>query len=348
MSTYPPDPGALPSNQPSTGAPPPPASPPSPGVPPPPPPPAAGPFRPGGAWTVGVPEAPRPVPRALAGLATALSVLLAVMALLSLAHGGARVNRASAIGDFVEGPGTYSAVESAEDALGAIGALYLVGTLATGVVFIVWQHRHSTNARALRGPSGLGPGWAIGGWFIPCANAVLPAVEMHQSSRPSDPRAAPGRDGRGSGLVVVWAVVMAIGTVISTVGNANQPSDGDFIRDFDRAYDVVRSGDRTTAAGYVVLAVGAGLAIAMVRSLSRRQHEALTVPHTGGYPPIPPGAAPTAPGGAPAGGYGPPGGHGPPGGYRPPGGYGPPGGSAAPPPPPGAPGSGPWSPPGVT
>jgi hypothetical protein len=116
---------------------------------------------------VGVARPPRPVARSLAGLATALTVLLAVIMLVSLGHGAAQMNRASALEDYVDGPGTYRAVESAEAAVGATAALYLVGVLATGIVFIVWQHRHSTNARALRGPSGLGPGWAIGGWFIP-------------------------------------------------------------------------------------------------------------------------------------------------------------------------------------
>ena len=45
---------------------------------------------------------------------------------------------------------------------------------AIGVVFIIWQFRHAKNAQVLGARGGLGPGWAIGGWFIPLANYVLP------------------------------------------------------------------------------------------------------------------------------------------------------------------------------
>ncbi len=65
--------------------------------------------------------------------------------------------------------------------------------------FIVWQFRHAKNARALGERGGLGPGWAIGGWFVPLANFVLPGVQIHQSSRMSDSAAAGEPDAKGKG-----------------------------------------------------------------------------------------------------------------------------------------------------
>ncbi len=64
------------------------------------------------------------------------------------------------------------------------------------MVFIIWQFRHAKNAQVLGAYGGLGPGWAIGGWFVPFANYVLPAMQMHQSSRASDIEGrAAGRSG---------------------------------------------------------------------------------------------------------------------------------------------------------
>ncbi len=50
-----------------------------------------------------------------------------------------------------------------------------VALSATGVVFIVWFHRTRRNAEVFD-PSvqRMGPGWAVGGWFVPIANFWFP------------------------------------------------------------------------------------------------------------------------------------------------------------------------------
>src|SRR5690606_33204983 len=99
----------------------------------PPPPTAAGFFRPGDQayWSASVP--PTTYARPLSGLATALTILLSVMGLLSLAAAGTRVNRAAALQDFVEGSGSVSAVLSAENTLGLVAFISTIGVLATGI-----------------------------------------------------------------------------------------------------------------------------------------------------------------------------------------------------------------------
>jgi len=253
----------------------------------PPPPTPAGPFRAGDQayWTASVPSTTYAKP--LSGLVTALTILLSVLGLLSLAVAGTRVNRAAALQDLVEGPGSPWAVLSAENRLSLVGLIFRLGVLATGIVFIVWQYRHSTNARLLRGPSGLGPGWAIGGWFIPCANAVLPAVELHQSSRAAGPPVPGDREGLGNGLVIAWAVVLGLAGLIATIGTALYPTDRDVLADRDAAYRATLAGDRIGAVGFVVFAAAAVLAVVMVRSLSQQQASALRsaaeAPPVGGY-----------------------------------------------------------------
>ncbi|RZQ63434.1 DUF4328 domain-containing protein [Amycolatopsis suaedae] len=59
------------------------------------------------------------------------------------------------------------AIERADSSVAVWEACFVLLNLATGIVFIIWQHRHATNAVALRGPLGLGPGWAIGGCSFP-------------------------------------------------------------------------------------------------------------------------------------------------------------------------------------
>lgn len=293
-----------------------------------PPPPPSQPWPSQGSWSYGG-FGPGARVQSLRGLSIAASILLGVVALLCLAAAGGFANRAGVVDDALNGGDwSFTELRDADDLAFGMTALWLLGVVATAPVFIVWQYRHAKNAEAIGGPGGLGPPWAIAGWFIPCANAVLPAIEMFQSSRPSDPGVPPGappRQGRGTGLVIAWAVVYAVGNVLAGVGQALFPDEDAVAVDPGNVDDAV-SADNLTAGGYVVLAVAAVLGIVMVLSLSRRQAaKAATLPSAGPY----------------GYGYGPP--PGPPGaGYSGPG-YGPP---PSPPSPPSPPASGGWGPPG--
>lgn len=299
----------------------------------------------------------RPV-QPLDGLSLATSIMLGIMAVISIFGLAAFANRASVIDDFIDGSSfDFSTLAEIDDADGMVAGatiLYGLGLLATAGAFIAWQYRHAKNAEAIAGPGGLGPAWAIAGWFIPCANLALPQVELYQSSRPSDPThhpQAPPRQGRGSPLVIAWAIVFALGEVLLSISRMQFPGEDELARDLDSAEDAIAA-DNLAAGAFLVLLVAAVLGIVMVRSLSKRQAaRAAALPSGGshgyGYP-APPGAGYGAPGypGAPG-----PGGPGP--GY--PGAAGPgtpgPGGPAYPgqggyPSPPASGGQGGWGPPG--
>ncbi|MEV6347769.1 DUF4328 domain-containing protein [Actinoplanes sp. NPDC051851] len=68
----------------------------------------------------------------------------------------------------------------------------------TGVCFIVWLHRASTNLWRTGHPMRWRPGWTIGSWFIPIAGLVLAPLVFREVDRQS-------RD-HGPGLFAVWAV----------------------------------------------------------------------------------------------------------------------------------------------
>ncbi len=64
---------------------------------------------------------------------------------------------------------------------GGLGSLVTLAQLATGVLWLVWQHRAQSDLYA-RGVPGLRytPGWAVGWWFVPFANLVMPLVCMRE------------------------------------------------------------------------------------------------------------------------------------------------------------------------
>ena len=214
----------------------------------------------------------------LGGLATVATVLLGVMAVLALVGLGAHLNRVGLIErEFRDGGVTLEELEDADDGVGAAALVYGLGLLGTAAVFITWQHRHAVNADSLAGSeAALGPAWAIGGWFVPCANWLLPGMQLFGASRASDPalplRPAAGR-GRGSPLVVLWAVMFGLGNALGLAGWVTFPDEDDVsvLADLEDFVADATLADRMVAAGFVITAAAAVLAAVMVQTLSRRQ-----------------------------------------------------------------------------
>jgi hypothetical protein len=239
------------------------------GFPPPPPPPGAPPPPPGyGAYPTGYGYAsgPHEAARSLSGLAVALSVLLPIAALANLIFAVALFNRASVLDtDF-----TGSDLVDADNAVGGGVALVFFAVVPTAIVWIIWQYRHAQNAPLLGKTGGLGPGWAIGGWFVPIGNFVLPQLELVQSAKASDPD-APARPGRAPAAVYVWWLLFDLQAVISIAsGRYGSDDSGAFtqIDDFQRT-------DRIAAVGALVSVAAAIAAVVVVRALTARQRRAL-------------------------------------------------------------------------
>lgn len=218
--------------------------------------------------------------RSAHGLSIAVIVMLLIMVALSLFNAGAHANRASVLDDVDGGRSGLIGSEEiadADDVVGVATGVYALGLVGTGVLFIVWQHRHGTNARALsRRVDGLGPGWAIGGWFVPLGNLVLPALQIFGASRESDPE-LPARmgalRGRGSAVVVPWAVLFAAGFIISRVASLTHPDESVLLQagGFERYVSDVVSSDRTAVLAALVDVAAAIAACVMVRRLTARQ-----------------------------------------------------------------------------
>lgn len=74
---------------------------------------------------------------------------------------------------------------------GAVGVLYLIVLLITGIAFFKWTYRANVNSRGF-GAQGMefSPGWAVGWYFIPIMNLFKPFQALKEiwqvSKNPSD------------------------------------------------------------------------------------------------------------------------------------------------------------------
>ena len=107
----------------------------------------------------------------------------------------------------------------------AIGAISSLVGLATVIVWVVWQYRAQSNLRPL-GASNVkySPGWAVGWWFIPFANFVMPYLTMRELAKASDPNAGAidWKASRTPPLQVLWwgAVLGIVILALAAVGLA--------------------------------------------------------------------------------------------------------------------------------
>jgi hypothetical protein len=120
----------------------------------------------------------------LQGFLWAIGALSAVLAVLSLV-GLAAFNRY-----WEARPGSLAEAE-ADDNLDAVDSAInnfggLVGTvgLVIFVLMVIWSYQtHRATQILCRGTRSWSPGWSIGGWFIPFANAVIPKLVLNETEK---------------------------------------------------------------------------------------------------------------------------------------------------------------------
>jgi hypothetical protein len=221
---------------------------------------------------VPVPNVPPPPPlaapwryRAIGGLSTALQWLLGIEIAVGVATALASWHRHGLMERIQNGdrPG-LAQLRHADDYVGVTVGLWGLLSLAILVVLIVFLWRAAKNTELWRREKArYGPGWAIGSWFIPLANLVLPAMVV-QSIWKRSPTIDPYgyRHDEPAGLVGWWWIAWVVGSLLFRFG----PASGT-----DPTASEVSSGDAFRTVG-VVCAIGAALLlIAVVRRLAARQ-----------------------------------------------------------------------------
>ncbi len=79
------------------------------------------------------------------------------------------------VGDF-----TMEEADANDMRQGCIGLVWLGTFIVTAIIFIIWNHRAYKNVDSFGGVRSMGPGWAIGGWFVPFLNLVRPFQVMRE------------------------------------------------------------------------------------------------------------------------------------------------------------------------
>jgi len=218
---------------------------------------------------------------ALDGPARVLRVLLLVTAVLSAVLAVLAVRLLDEL-DRVD-PTAVVGSQDAQDALDSfLGAMSAFGVVVVGigVLFVVWMWRAARNNQAFGRPGALGPGWALGSWFIPIGSLFLPAVQLQQLWKGAD--AGLGRDDpgwkrvKGSGRLWVWWVSFVLGQLLAFVGFSvvTSGTDGDgqvTVAGLADRLDEVETALAAFVAGQVVLIVAAALGALTVVAVSRRQ-----------------------------------------------------------------------------
>ncbi len=136
------------------------------------------------------------------------------------------------------------------------------------VAFGFWIHRSYANLGTLGvGPLRFSPGWAVGSYFVPIMNWFRPYQVMAEIWRATDPRSLAGSDEWQHAAVspvvglwwASWIIGAFVGGLVSRVAFADPT---------DFAQWVIQ--DQIAIGQYAILLVSALLAIAVVRSVTRR------------------------------------------------------------------------------
>jgi hypothetical protein len=82
-------------------------------------------------------------------------------------------------------------------------------SIATIVVWLIWQHRVTRNVWAKGIRITTSPGWAVGWWFVPLANLFMPAVSVQHVYR-----ASAGEQKHSAWLVTGWWLAWMAPTLV--------------------------------------------------------------------------------------------------------------------------------------
>jgi hypothetical protein len=201
----------------------------------------------------------------VASLATALQCLLGIEIFVTLLSGLAHWHRRGLVERLQHGRRlTFDEMQSADDYVRVTSALFALLALAIFVVLLVFLWRAAKNTEVWqRQRPRRGAGWAIGAWFIPFVNLVLPAMVVHDVWRRSPSVDEYGYRHEESGALVVWWWLAWIAS------NLLQPITGS--SDDSTSAAALRSADNWRSFGAAFAVAAAVLLIGVVRRLAARQ-----------------------------------------------------------------------------
>ena len=250
--------------------------PPPPAVPPPPPPPPNLVAPPGNAGYSAGPFGSVPLKR-VGGISKAVLVLIAISGLLPWINLAARQSAVEDADRYLAGELSDSEFTENITPYVAVQGLTGIVSIAAAVLVMIWMFRVAKNHRTLHRGGTWGPGWAIGGWFLPPFVFVIPTLMLTEMWKASDPSVPPGgewKQRKGSPLPWIWLIVYCVPTLISFAVES-----GSFTDQFSGTEETLAeqiTGSQTTEVVVAVTSViAAVLFIMIVRQITDR-HRRLT------------------------------------------------------------------------
>ena len=217
---------------------------------------------------------PRPLARLMVATVAALTLTVAACC-VSIAFDISRLSVLSHLlsdsssGDLIRLQSDVAAGQTSDDQTSVIAIVELVTLCVSGVCFIAWFHRAYSNLRSLGATSTrYATGWAIGPWFVPILNLWRPkqiANDIWRGSDPRHPRQQPSWREPVSPLLWLWWGTLLLLTILNRA----------VAQDWSSAATAhaIRSATRLDIATEVASIIAAGLAIAVVRTMTKRQSE---------------------------------------------------------------------------
>jgi hypothetical protein len=189
--------------------------------------------------------------------------LTAVMALVSAVFWAVHIG---VLNDYEQGLTSATRALDSENGATALWGFALFMFVPTAIAWLLWQHRAHANLRAL-GVANLSfsPGWAVGWWFIPFANIVMPYLTVRELWKASNPDAGAleWKARGGAAIVGFWWVGRLSMQALFQIGSVLSREDA-FLA-------TTTSSSAFLLAGDLVVAVWAILAIMLVRGVDVRQ-----------------------------------------------------------------------------
>jgi hypothetical protein len=202
--------------------------------------------------------------RSVRSLGRALEALLGLYLLAHIAFIVPVQHEITLLDRLRTGSGSVSIDEaqSADNTVHAVALLLIVLYVAVIVVWLVWFFRMRANVEAWRPRfQRRGRGWAIGGWFCPIVNYWFPyqiARDVFDDTEQdlNGPMIRPSRP-----LLLIWWLAFIVMSILDA-GATRYP---------DSTIDDLWQGEYLELIDIVITVVAAGLAIAVVRSMTAAQ-----------------------------------------------------------------------------
>lgn len=210
--------------------------------------------------------------RRTAGIAKALVILLAVVALGQIITALFIPGQVDNAEDFLAGNIDEDTFLDEQIGFSAVSLITGAVTIAIIVLSMIWLFRVASNHRDLRRQTTWAPGWAIGGWFLPPLLYIIPTLMFRELWKASDPDVPVGGDwksGRTSPLVWVWFVLYSLVPVILLFAQGGDTL-GSLGGSEDQLAEQLTGSQTSVVIATAVTIAGAVAFVALARALTSR------------------------------------------------------------------------------